>query len=140
MEICSYVWGIELPLLLFARYIVSKHSILQALSEDLGLGCDSHHLCNVECRNSESFGEAEFAIGLGRGIIRRSESHVFAIKTLHTLHAFHAGSTESHFLYDNCSFWVDLVVTHRASPLVQSTFHFFFLQSFAFFLSKIEIG
>ena len=116
----------------------SLYSILQALSEDLLLGCYSHHFCNVECRNSESLGKTEFAIGFGCGIIRRPKSHVFAVKTLHTFHTLNAGSTESHFLYDNCSFWVNLVTAHRASPLIQSSFHLFFFQSFAFFLSEIR--
>ena len=63
---------------------------LQSLAEDLLLRCDLDHLRNVEGRDAESFGEAEFAVRLGIGVVWWTKGHVFAIKSTHAFNALDA--------------------------------------------------
>ena len=75
---------------------------------------DGHHFRNVEGGDTKGLGEAEFAVGLGRGVVGGSQSHVFAIENPYAFHAFDASTAKGHVLDNNCTGWVNLVVAHGA--------------------------
>ncbi len=77
--------------------------ILQALRQDLGVGGNGTELGDVQGRHSKGLGKAKFAVGLGVGVIRRAEEHIFALESPHAVQAFDAGSVECYFRYNDGS-------------------------------------